>query len=55
MREVSGIPIVHAWSLTDTKRPGTTRLVVANVRVNPPFDGTLFTVGAMRAIHPKAD
>jgi len=54
VREVSGIPIVHAWSLTDTKRPGITRLVVANVHVNPPIDGTLFTVAAMRTIHPKA-
>ena len=55
VREVSGIPIVHAWSLTDTKRPGITRLVVANVRVDPPIDGTLFTVAAMRTIHPKAE
>jgi hypothetical protein len=54
VREVSGVPIVHAWSLTDTKRPGVTRLVVANVHVNPPVDGALFTVGAMRTIHPPA-
>ena len=54
VREVSGIPIVHAWSLTDTKRPGTTRLVVLNVHVNPAVPGTLFTVGAMRTIHPAA-
>ena len=54
VREVSGIPIVHAWSLTDTKRPGTTRLVVANLHINPPIDGTLFTVVAMRTIHPRA-
>jgi hypothetical protein len=54
VREVSGVAIVHAWSLTDTKRPGITRLVVANVRVDPPIDGTLFTVAAMRTIHPKA-
>ena len=55
VREVSGVPIVHAWSLTDTKRPGTTRLVVENVHVNPEVPGTLFTVGAMRTIHPKAE
>jgi outer membrane lipoprotein-sorting protein len=54
VREVSGIPIAHAWSLTDTKRPGITRLVVANVHVNPPLDATLFTVAAMRTIHPRA-
>jgi outer membrane lipoprotein-sorting protein len=54
VREVSGIPIVHAWSLTDTKRPGTTRLAVSNVRIDPPIAGTLFTVGAMRTIHPRA-
>jgi len=24
------------------------------VHVNPPIDGTLFTVAAMRTIHPKA-
>lgn len=54
VREVSGVPIVHAWSLTDTKRPGRTRLVVANVHVNPSIDGTLFTVVAMRTIHPRA-
>jgi hypothetical protein len=54
VREVSGISIVHAWSLTDTKRPGKTRLAVANVHVNPPIDGTLFTVVAMRTIHPRA-
>jgi hypothetical protein len=55
VREVSGIPIVHAWSLTDTKRPGTTRLIVGNVHVNPPIDGTLFTVAAMKTIHPPAE
>lgn len=54
VREVSGIPIVHAWSLTDTKRPGVTRLVVANVHVNPNVAGALFTVGAMRTVHPPA-
>lgn len=54
LREVSGIPIVHAWSLTDTKRPGITRLVVANVHVNPPLESALFTVGGMRTIHPPA-
>jgi outer membrane lipoprotein-sorting protein len=55
VREESGIPIVHAWSLTDTKRPGTTRLAVSNVRMNPRLDGTLFTVAAMRTIHPRAE
>ncbi len=55
VRELSGIPIVHAWSLTDTKRPGTTRLVVGNVRVNPPIGGSLFTVAAMRSIHARAE
>jgi len=53
VRDVSGVPIVHAWSLRDTRRPGTTRLAVANVHVNPPIDGTLFTVVAMRTIHPR--
>ena len=55
VREVSGIPIVHAWSLTDAKRPGTTRLVVGNVHVNLPIGGALFTVAAMRTIHPRAE
>lgn len=55
VREVQGIRIVHAWSLTDTKRPGVTRLVVQNVHVDPKVEGTLFTVGAMRTIHPKAE
>ena len=55
VREVSGIAIVHAWSLTDTNRPGVTRLAVANARVNPKVSAALFTVGAMRAIHPKAE
>jgi outer membrane lipoprotein-sorting protein len=55
VRDVSGVPIVHAWSLTDTKRPGVTRLVVQNVHVDPNLPGTLFTVGAMRTIHPKAE
>ncbi len=54
VHEDAGIPIVHAWSLTDTKRPGVTRLAVANVHVNPPLDAALFTVGAMRTIHPPA-
>lgn len=52
VREVDGIPIVHAWSLTDTKRPGTTRLVVANVQVKPKLSPSLFTVASMRASHP---
>ena len=55
VRDVSGIPIVHAWSLTDTKRSGVTRLVVANVHVNPELSPALFTVGAMKTIHPKAE
>src|SRR6266850_442856 len=55
VRDVSGIPIVHAWSLTDTKRPGVTRLVVENVHVNPSLSGQLFTVGEMRTIHPAAN
>jgi outer membrane lipoprotein-sorting protein len=55
VRDVSGIPIVHAWVLTDTKRPGTTRLAVANVHVNPPLDANLFTVAAMKTIHPRVD
>jgi outer membrane lipoprotein-sorting protein len=55
VREESGIPIVHQWLLTDTKRPGLTRLAVANVRIDPKLDGTLFTVGGMRTIHPKAE
>lgn len=50
----SGIPIVHRWVLTDTKRPGTTTLTVANVHVNPPVEPVLFTVSAMRTIHPPA-
>jgi hypothetical protein len=54
VRDVQGIPIVHAWSLTDTKRAGVTRLVVQNVHVDPNVPGTLFTVGAMRTIHPPA-
>jgi outer membrane lipoprotein-sorting protein len=54
VREEAGIPIVHRWSLTDTKRPGTTSLTVANVHVNPPLEGALFTVSAMRTIHPPA-
>ena len=55
VREIAGIPIVHAWSLTDTNRPGVTRLVVANVRVNPALAPSLFTVGSMKTIHPKAE
>ena len=54
VRDESGVPIVHRWSLTDTKRPGTTTLAVANVHVNPPVEGSLFTVSAMRSIHPPA-
>jgi len=55
VREVQGIPIVHAWSLTDTKRPDVTRLLVQNVRVNPALQERLFTVGEMRTVHPKAE
>jgi hypothetical protein len=55
VRDVQGIPIVHAWSLTDTKRAGVTRLAVQNVHVDPKVPDTLFTVGAMRTIHPKAE
>jgi outer membrane lipoprotein-sorting protein len=51
VRDVSGIPIVHAWSLTDSKREGVTRLTLANVRVNPPVDASIFTVAGMRVIH----
>jgi outer membrane lipoprotein-sorting protein len=55
VRDESGIPIVHAWSLTDTNRPGVTRLTVGNVRINPKLTGELFTVAEMRTIHPKAE
>lgn len=55
VRDVSGIPIVHAWSLTDTNRPGVTRLTVANVHVNPKVAGDLFTVAGMRTIHPRVE
>jgi outer membrane lipoprotein-sorting protein len=51
VRDVAGIPIVHAWSLTDTKREGVTRLTLANVRINPPVDPSTFTVAGMRVIH----
>jgi outer membrane lipoprotein-sorting protein len=51
VRDVAGIPIVHKWSLTDTKRGGVTRLTLENVRVNPPVDGSIFTVAGMRTIH----
>jgi len=54
VRDESGIPIVHRWSLTDAKRPGTTTLTVANVHVNPPLEAALFTVSAMRTVHPPA-
>jgi hypothetical protein len=55
VRDISGIPIVHAWSLRDAKREGVTRLAVANVRVNPPLAPSLFTVSGMRTIHPPAE
>jgi outer membrane lipoprotein-sorting protein len=51
VRDVSGIPIVHAWSLTDAKREGVTHLRLDNVRINPPLDPSLFTVAGMRTIH----
>jgi outer membrane lipoprotein-sorting protein len=51
LRDVSGIPIVHGWSLTDTKREGVTRLRLDNVRINPTLDPSLFTVAGMRVIH----
>ena len=51
VRDESGIPIVHAWSLTDTNRSGVTRLTVANVRVNPKLAPSLFTVAALRSLH----
>ena len=51
LREVSGVPIVHAWTLTDTQRGGTTRLTLANVRIDPKVDVSLFTVSSMRTIH----
>jgi len=50
VREVSGIPIVHAWSLTDTKRPGVTKLTLKNVRVDPTVDPSIFTVAGLRTI-----
>jgi len=55
VRDIDGIPIVHAWTLTDTKREGRTRLTVENVRVNPKIPSSLFTVAAMKTIHPKPD
>jgi len=51
LRDVSGIPIVHAWSLTDTKREGVTHLRLDNVRINPALDPSLFTVAGMKTIH----
>jgi outer membrane lipoprotein-sorting protein len=51
VRDVSGIPIVHTWALTDTKREGTTRLTLANVKINPPVEPAIFTVAGMRVIH----
>jgi outer membrane lipoprotein-sorting protein len=53
VRDVAGVPIVHAWTLTDTMRPGTTRLTVENVHVNPGLPPEMFTVAAMRTVHPK--
>ncbi len=55
VRDESGIPIVHSWTLTDTNRPGVTRLAVANVRINPKIDSGLFTVQGMRTVHPKPE
>lgn len=54
VREVSGIPVVHAWTLTDAKREGTTRLVLGNVRIDPPVAPGFFTVSSMRTIHEPA-
>ena len=51
VRDVSGVPIVHSWTLTDTKREGTTRLTLANVKINPGVDPSIFTVAGMRVIH----
>ncbi|HEX4825109.1 MAG TPA: outer membrane lipoprotein-sorting protein [Candidatus Polarisedimenticolaceae bacterium] len=51
VRDVSGIPIVHSWTLTDAKREGTTKLTLANVKINPAVDPPIFTVQGMRVIH----
>jgi len=51
IRDVSGIPIVHSWTLSDTKREGTTRLRLENVKINPTVDPGIFTVSGMRTIH----
>ena len=47
----SGVPLVHRWVLTDSKREGTTTLTLRGVRMNAPLDPGLFTVTAMRSIH----
>ena len=51
VRDVSGVPIVHAWVLTDTKREGTTRLTLANVKINPAVATSIFTVAGMKTLH----
>lgn len=51
VREDDGVPRVHRWVLTDSRRPGTTTLVVRNVHVDPPLDAGLFTIAAMRTLH----
>jgi outer membrane lipoprotein-sorting protein len=51
VRNVSGIPIVHSWTLSDTKREGTTHLQLAGVKINPSVDPAFFTVAGMRTLH----
>jgi Outer membrane lipoprotein-sorting protein len=46
-----GVPLVHRWVLSDTKRLGTTTLVLGHIRLNVPVDSGLFTAGAMRTLH----
>ena len=54
VREISGVPVVQTWVVTDAKREGTTRLVVSNVKIDPPVDPAFFTVSSMRTIHEPA-
>lgn len=51
VRDERGVPRVHRWVLSDTKREGTTTLVLGNVRLDAPVPSALFTVGAMRDLH----
>jgi hypothetical protein len=51
VRVVDGVALVHRWVLTDTKREGTTTLVLRNVRLQVPVEAGLFSVAAMRTIH----